>query len=93
MLKVNHLSAGYPGKAVLHDVSFTLPKGSVTVLLGPNGSGKTTLLKALCCILHADTGEVLWEETVYFADHSEELQPKTSGLERLLTRFFRRREH
>ena len=37
--------------------------------------------------------EVLWEETVYFADHSEELQPKPSGLERLLTRLFRRREH
>ena len=37
--------------------------------------------------------EVLWESPIYFADHSEELQPKPSGLERLLTILFRRREH
>ena len=28
----------------LKDISFSVPKGNVLVLLGPNGSGKTTAL-------------------------------------------------
>jgi subfamily B ATP-binding cassette protein MsbA len=36
-----------PGTPVLRDVSFTVPKGSVTAIVGPSGSGKTTLLELL----------------------------------------------
>ncbi|MFG6441227.1 ABC transporter ATP-binding protein [Roseateles sp. LKC17W] len=56
-LEVVDLSAGYPGKRVLH--SLTLPRlagGSLTALLGPNGSGKSTLLKALAGLLPAEGG-------------------------------------
>ena len=59
MLEIQNLSAGYPDKRVLQDVSMTLPAGAVTVILGPNGCGKSTLLKALCGILPASGGEVL----------------------------------
>lgn len=58
MIEAKHLSAGYPGKPVLSDVSFTVPQGQITVILGPNGCGKSTLLKALCGILPADSGEI-----------------------------------
>ncbi len=34
-------------RAVLHDLSFTVPAGSVTGLLGPSGSGKTTAMRAI----------------------------------------------
>jgi ABC-2 type transport system ATP-binding protein len=34
-------------KRVLHDLSFTVPAGSVTGLLGPSGSGKTTAMRAI----------------------------------------------
>ncbi|MDE7331660.1 MAG: ABC transporter ATP-binding protein [Lachnospiraceae bacterium] len=43
-----NISCGYGGKEVLTEVSFSLPQGSMTGLLGANGSGKSTLLKALC---------------------------------------------
>lgn len=47
----NEICAGYPGKTILRNISFTVEKGCLTGILGANGSGKTTLLKALCGIL------------------------------------------
>jgi ATP-binding cassette subfamily B protein/ATP-binding cassette subfamily C protein len=36
---------GYPdGRPVLHDVSFTVPRGSRVALVGPSGAGKSTVL-------------------------------------------------
>jgi len=32
---------------VLQDISFTIPKGTITGLIGPSGSGKTTLMRAI----------------------------------------------
>lgn len=46
-IELEHVSFGYQDKAVLHDVTVSLPKGSLTALVGPSGSGKSTLLK-LC---------------------------------------------
>lgn len=54
MLKIQNLSAGYPGNRILTDVSLTLAEGAVTVIAGPNGCGKSTLLKALTGILPAE---------------------------------------
>ena len=34
-------------RRVLHDLSFSVPTGSVTGLLGPSGSGKTTAMRAI----------------------------------------------
>lgn len=48
---VQGLCAGYAGRRVLQDVSFTLEPGCLTGVLGANGSGKTTLLKAVGGIL------------------------------------------
>jgi iron complex transport system ATP-binding protein len=43
---------------VLQDVSATIPRGSLTALLGPNGCGKTTLLKLLSGILRPRGGSL-----------------------------------
>lgn len=51
MLKICNLTAGYPGNKVLSDISLTIPKGKITVIVGPNGCGKSTLLKALAGII------------------------------------------
>ena len=42
----------------LDDVSFTVDRGEIAVLLGPNGSGKSTLLRILGTTVIADAGEV-----------------------------------
>jgi ABC-type Mn2+/Zn2+ transport system ATPase subunit len=41
------LAAGYGGRPVLRDVSFSAEPGTTVCVLGPNGGGKTTLFRAL----------------------------------------------
>jgi len=43
---------------VLHDVSFTVPSGSITGLLGPSGCGKTTLMRSVVGVQIVESGEV-----------------------------------
>jgi iron complex transport system ATP-binding protein len=48
-----------PGQPVLRGISFTVPAGRLTCILGPNGSGKTTLLRCLLGQLRPAAGEIL----------------------------------
>ena len=50
-LKVTDFSAGYNHNMVVNNISFFLPSGTLTALVGPNGCGKTTLLKGLCHLI------------------------------------------
>lgn len=45
--------------AVLHDVSFTLPRGSITALVGRSGAGKTTIADLLLGFLQPTDGQIL----------------------------------
>ena len=47
------------GLILLSEVSFTLPAGSMTAVVGPSGSGKSTLLNALTGRRPADEGRVI----------------------------------
>ena len=60
MVELRRVTAGYPGRPVLRDVSLSLPQGKVTALIGPNGCGKTTLLRAACGLLPVAGGQVLY---------------------------------
>ena len=55
-IEVRNLVKGYKGVPVLHDVSFTVGRGTVFALLGANGSGKTTTINILTTLLQADGG-------------------------------------
>jgi branched-chain amino acid transport system ATP-binding protein len=58
-VEVRSVRAGYGNGDVLRDVSLSVGKGAVTVLLGPNGSGKSTLLKVISGLLPLGAGSVL----------------------------------
>jgi len=58
MLAVTNLNQYYGGSHILRDVSFEVPAGKVTALLGRNGVGKSTLLRTLMGLVPAATGSV-----------------------------------
>jgi urea transport system ATP-binding protein len=60
MLKVENLNQYYGGSHILRDLSFEIPAGKVTALLGRNGVGKTTLLRTLMGLVPAKTGQVVF---------------------------------
>jgi len=61
MLTVSNLNQYYGGSHILRDVSFEVPAGRVTALLGRNGVGKSTLLRTLMGLVPAATGSVQFE--------------------------------
>ncbi len=61
VLEVQHLSYTYPStQAGIHDVSFRLTRGTLTVITGRVGSGKTTLLEVLLGVHPRTGGSILW---------------------------------
>ncbi len=46
---------------ILEGVGFSVPKGSITVLLGRNGAGKTTTLKSIMGITPISAGTILYK--------------------------------
>ena len=56
MLKISNLNQYYGGSHILRDVSFEIPKGACTTVLGRNGVGKTTLLKCLVGLVPVRSG-------------------------------------
>lgn len=60
-LEVKNLSYYYEGsRSGIEDISFTVNKGSFTVITGRIGSGKSTLLKVILGLLPKDKGQVYW---------------------------------
>ena len=48
-----------PSQEVLHDVSFTVPAGTMTALVGPSGAGKTTITSLVGRLYDVRAGQVL----------------------------------
>jgi len=70
LLVVENLWKSYGGLIVLRDVSFTVARGTSTVVIGPSGSGKSTLLRCINCLEPIDRGRVLFEDRdVHAARH------------------------
>ena len=55
-IEVTNLAKHYGDLQVLHDVTFSVARGTVFALLGANGSGKTTTINILTTLIGADGG-------------------------------------
>ena len=54
ILTYDSVEISFDGKAVVHDVSFSLAPGEILGMVGESGSGKSTLLKAAMGLIGAD---------------------------------------
>ncbi len=58
-IEFRHVSLSYGDTDVLCDVSFSVPHGTTTAIVGRTGAGKSTLVDLIPRILEVDAGEVL----------------------------------
>ena len=58
-LEIRNLTKRYGENTVLRDLSFTVRRGEVIVVLGPSGCGKSTLLRCINALEPIQGGEIL----------------------------------
>ena len=58
LLKIEGISKSFGGKTILKDVSLSLNKGDLKVLIGPSGGGKSTLLQCINLLITPDKGKI-----------------------------------
>ncbi|MGE4241667.1 ABC transporter ATP-binding protein [Ramlibacter sp.] len=61
LVECRNLSFGYGPRRILDDLSFTVPKGKVTALMGASGGGKTTVLRLIGGQVKPQRGELLFD--------------------------------
>lgn len=59
LLEIRNLTKRYGENTVLRDLSFTVRRGEVIVVLGPSGCGKSTLLRCINALEPIQGGEIL----------------------------------
>ena len=60
IVEFRNVSFGYGERRILDDVSFSVPKGKVTALMGASGGGKTTTLRLIGGQARAQRGQVMF---------------------------------
>ena len=60
MIDVINLKKSFGETEVLKDISVTINKGDIVVVLGPSGSGKSTFLRCLNCMEDPTGGSIIF---------------------------------
>ncbi len=68
MIEVKNLHHHYGRFHAIKGVSFKMPAGKITGLIGQNGAGKSTLLKTLAGYLVPTEGDILIDDVSYYQD-------------------------
>ncbi len=62
-LEISNLNAGYQNIQVLFEISATIPKQKITVIVGPNGSGKSTFVKSIMGLTNVYSGGIVFNKS------------------------------
>ena len=57
-ISIKGLTKSFGPQTVLEDITLDIPKGKITLMLGPSGTGKSVFLKHLVGLLKPDRGEI-----------------------------------
>jgi phospholipid/cholesterol/gamma-HCH transport system ATP-binding protein len=58
IISMRGVTKSFGSHTVLKDITFDVPKGRITAILGPSGTGKSVLLKNIIGLLRPDAGEI-----------------------------------
>ncbi len=58
IISLRGVTKSFGSHTVLQDISFDVPKGRITAILGPSGTGKSVLLKNIIGLLRPEAGEI-----------------------------------
>lgn len=61
ILEVKNLHKEYDGQTIIKDMSFSVERGEVIVVIGPSGCGKSTLLRCINALEPIQGGTILFE--------------------------------
>ena len=59
LIEYKHVYKSFGKKVVLEDISFKIPKDTITVVMGPSGSGKSTIIKHIVGLLKPTKGDII----------------------------------
>ncbi len=62
LLTIEHLTKRYDGNLILDDISLTVRRGEVIVVVGPSGCGKSTLLRCINALEPIQGGTIRLED-------------------------------
>jgi len=62
MISFRNVDYSIEGRPILRDITFDVPNGATTVILGPSGSGKSTTLRLLLGLARPDAGSILVDD-------------------------------
>ena len=80
IISVRRLTKSFGAHTVLDDISFDVPKGKITTILGPSGTGKSVLLKNIIGLLRPDAGQI-------YVDGEQVVGMRSSDLYRIRKKF------
>ncbi len=61
ILDISHVTKHYGNMVILDDVSLSIHRGEIKVLIGPSGAGKSTLLQSINFLVKPDSGSIRLE--------------------------------
>ena len=57
-ISVKNLRVSYENNTIIEDMSLSIPKGKISIIIGANGCGKSTLLKTIARINKPKSGDI-----------------------------------
>lgn len=69
---VQDLTVAYGGNVVLRDLTFTVNRGEIFIIMGGSGGGKSTVLRSMVGLLPPTKGQVLYDGLSFWSAEPEE---------------------
>jgi branched-chain amino acid transport system ATP-binding protein len=79
VIRISGLSVSYGAVRALRGVSFDIPTGQITAVIGANGAGKTTLLRTISGLVRPEAGSIDFDGTELVGQRTEMIARRGIG--------------